>query len=214
MQPTIFTITGQIPFPPLHLSHLLDKKRSNISTNHLSIKVKWAWPIKLKLPPEYGPRRWRHQPRFWGITPEDMIQVSFLKDDYLIAASPSVWVSNSKNIMVLSQPRKYFKISESRQIVPQYNRPCITPGLGEASRFTNVQPNLFLEETIKVHKPPNSDHSPSHLRPLPWETPSLWSTLDITLLCNYLGCACVIRLCQSWMHPPSLDGLPTLKDCN
>ena len=67
-----------------------------------------------------------------------------------LPVSPSVRVSQSKNVMASSQPKKYFKNSESRIIVPQYDHPYITLGFGEGSGLTNMLPNLFLEETSHV----------------------------------------------------------------
>ena len=79
-----------------------------------------------------------------------LIETSPGQSKICLPVSPSVRVSQSKNSMVLSQPKKYFKNSVSRIIVPQYDLPCITLGLGEAGRFTNVLPNLFLEETSHI----------------------------------------------------------------
>jgi hypothetical protein len=60
------------------------------------------------------------------------------------SVGPSGYVSQSKNKLALSQSRKYFKNAVSRIKVPRYDLPCISIGLGESSRFTNVQPDLFL----------------------------------------------------------------------
>ena len=62
------------------------------------------------------------------------------------SVSQSVSGSPSKNKRVLSQPRKYLKNSVSRLRVPRYDLPCISTGLSEASRFTNVITKSVLKD--------------------------------------------------------------------